>query len=196
MTDMPTAITKPSDWLAAIEVVVTGAITTYGLDGSDPTLTAGEFKVGLVKYRPGAGVAVDETCKGALALDVVDWYATMDPWPTPRNPAMMKSEPCGSATAMTVVLRYVSCISSPTSPGGPPPADKERAEQLALMDLGWHVYRTLLLAEQRRKTTDTSGGELHALGTTRVGRATRLPIEGGGSGFTMPVQCKLGKICT
>ena len=49
--------------------------------------------------------------------------------------------------------------------------------------------------QQPRRPSLPGSGVLAALGTTRVGTSSRLPIEGGGSGFSIPVQCKIGKEC-
>lgn len=189
MTEMPDRITQPSDWVRAVEVVARDAITTYKADPSG----VGPFRVGKVKYRVGGSVGTDETCLGVLTVDAANWFATGEPWPQARQPSG-PSMPCGTATALNIVIRYVACVTGPTDGGGPPPSDIEAHEQLELMDLGWHVYQRFLLAEQPRKPS-VGGGELKALGTTRVGTASRLPVEGTGAGFTMPVQCKIGRAC-
>lgn len=189
MTEMPTTIVKPSDWVRAIEVIATEAITGYEANSDG----IGPYKVEKVKYRIGGGAGPDEAC-GTLGIDASTWFPTVDPWPRPRDPAG-PTAPCGTATCLNVIVRYVACAAGPTDGGGAPPTAKEAAQQFALMDLAWHVSETFLLAEQARRPSLPGSGRLHALGTTRVGTASRLPVEGGGSGFAMPVQCKIGKGC-
>lgn len=185
--DLPERIEKPTDWVIAVQHVVQSAILAYP---ADP-----KFEVGKVKYRTGGGQAgPDEVCLGVLSLDAAGWVPTTDPWPTPRQPAG-PADPCGSASAMTVAVRYVTCVSSPTNRGGPPPIEAENTEQLAIMDLAWWVYERLLAAEQRRDRDATSGGEFKNLGKARTGNVGRLAVESGGSGFTVSVQCKLGRGC-
>lgn len=190
MTDMPSAIVRPSDWVRAIEVVATQAITSYGVD--DLT-EVGPYRVTKVKYRVGGAAGPDETC-GTLAIDASTWFPTSEPWPRPRDPAG-RSVPCGTATALNIVVRYIACVAGPTDGGGAPPSDKEARQQFDLMDLAWHVSERFLIAEQPRRPSLPGSGVLAALGTTRVGTSSRLPIEGGGSGFSIPVQCKIGKEC-
>lgn len=189
LPEMPQRIARPSDWVRAITVLAHAAITSYEADSNG----VGPFAVEKVKYRIGGGAGPDERC-GTLAIDGSTWFPTTDPWPRPRDPAG-PAAPCGTATSLNVIVRYVSCVSGPTDGGSAPPEAKEARQQLDLMDLAWHVFERFLLAEQARRPSLPGSGVLAALGTTRVGTASRLPVDGGGSGFSMPVQCKIGQGC-
>jgi hypothetical protein len=167
-------VTKPSDWLHAVEDVATTAIS-----GVDP------YKVGKVKYEAGAQVGPDEACLGVLAIDVVTWVVTAEPWPRPRQPSEPRN-PVGEALVMNVNVKYVTCVTGPNAQGGPPAAATAAAEQVGIMDLAWVVFTAFL---------DAEAVWAKHLGIARANRATRLPDVGGASGFQMDVQCKLAAHC-
>ena len=142
--------------------------------------------IGKIKYEAGAAVGPDEACAGVLCLDAVTGQATIEPWPTPRQPSG-PTLPCGAAASMIVTVKYVTCVTTMSTTGAPPPEAKAKAEQLALMDLGWDVWSGLL--DQERVWAKRYG-------TARVGTLSRLPDVGGASGFSTSMTCKIATRCS
>lgn len=165
------AYVKPSEWVTRIANDAEAFIKEY--EG---------FDVAHVFLEPGAAVGPDECCAGALAVDVVNWFATSEIWPNQRA-ATEKREPCDGAAAMAVNLKYVTCVTGMDNNGRMPNDKTRQADQLAVMDLGWALWRYLLHQE--------SGEWRKKYGTTRIGAATRNPTSGGCTGFTIQLQAKL-----
>lgn len=169
-------VSKPSDWLTVVEEWATKFIAEYPDD---------KFKVGKVKYEPGGAVGPDELCKGVLTLDVQGWYVAGEPWPTQRPPSAPFVGETDS-TALTIVLRYVSCIEGMGASGAPVAEAKGKAQQKALMDLGWATWRDAVA------TADKVWRKHFA--AVNIGNLSRLPDAGNGTGFTFNLVCKLGPL--
>ena len=180
---------KASRWVKLVEIAATAAITSYdAVDGVGP------YQVVKVKYEAGAGVGPDERC-GTLCIDAANWQVTAEAWPRPRQPNEPRN-PVGEAASIPVTVKYISCATPMSSTGAPVNAEVGAAEQLAMMDLAWHVYRRLLVAETDwAKNRGPHLGDGPTGGIARVGVMTRLPVQAGGAGFQTTVTCKLGTDC-
>lgn len=173
-------ITTPTDWLDLIANVAVEFFPTF--EQSD----GGNYPLGKLKYESGGAVGPDECCLGVLGLDIINWFVTTEPWPTQRPP----TGPIANNTnrgAMRVNLHYVTCVTGPTSTGGPPDAAVALREQADLTNLGWGLYNAYLTAE----------GTLWRkhFGAARVGSFSRKPVAGGCSGFTIDFTCQLPAFC-
>lgn len=179
-------IEKPSDWVQAITEYAEAFINAYDPSGGEDG--PGKFKVGKKKFEVGGAVGPDEVCLGVLAMDMQNVFHSGEPWPSQRPP----SAPfVGSTDSVGVVinLRYVTCVPGPTNQGGAPPEAAAAAEQFAIMDLGWALWRDSVNHADKfwRKTT--------GFGPVNVGMLTRLPVQAKGSGFVIPFTCKLSMRC-
>ena len=127
-------------------------------------------------------------CLGVLALDMQSTFHAGEPWPTQRAPSAPFVGPTDSI-GVTINLRYVTCVPGPTSSGGAPNAAAAAAEQFAIMDLGFGLWRDSI------RQTDKVWRKTNGFGPINVGTLTRLPVSGKGSGFVIPFTCKISMAC-